>query len=513
MEPNMHPQFARQLKAVLRSKASQIGKTLRSTSHRFYQEEQGAVAVIFALSLLPLIVLAGAAVDYSRSSSDRQQLQDAIDAAALAAVNRIPLQNDDEVKALVRSYVQANVPNGTTVNVNLIEIERNPNKIKVWANGTTETTFMKLAQIDSMDYKAKSQAVSSDKAIEVAMVLDNSGSMGGSRLTALKKASKALVDILEENQQNSEDLRIALVPFNHLVRLDKSYKDASWLDQDSKSSLHRNYQSPYSHRRLPKNSNRLELFETLKNTEWEGCVEARKHPYDIKDTAPQSTLGDSYFLPYFFPDEKDSWSRSYVKDKLSGSNKKNPIKDRYGKYYKKSPSYYSPNYGCYIQKITPLTKNMDTVRADINKMSAGGWTNIHMGTIWGLRALSSQPPLSQGAPSSDKETIKFLIVMSDGANTYSGYSAYGYSYDGRISGSSSTTNEMNKRTLESCQAAKDANVRVYTVAYGNLGSSTTTMLRNCATMPDYAFTPKNTSQMIADFKKIAAALNNVRLTE
>ncbi|SNZ18945.1 TadE/TadG family type IV pilus assembly protein [Cohaesibacter gelatinilyticus] len=509
----MHSQLARQLKAVLKSKISQMGHTVRSTSHRFYQEEQGAVAIIFALSLLPLIVLAGAAVDYSRTSSDRQQLQDAIDAAVLAAVNRIPLQNDDEIRTLVRSYVQANVPGGTNVNVNLIEIERNPNKIKVWANGSTKTTFMKLAQINSMDYKAKSQAVSSDKAIEVAMVLDNSGSMGGSRIRALKQAATSLVNILEENQQNSEDLRIALVPFNHLVRVDKGKKDASWLDQDSKSSLHTNNQSRNRHLRLPRNSNRLELFETLRNTEWEGCMEARKHPYDVNDTAPDSRFGDSYYLPFFFPDDRDGRSRSYISDRLSGSARSNPIKDRYGKYYRKTPSRYNPNYGCYIQKITPLTKNMNTVRADINRMNAGGWTNIHMGTIWGLRALSPQSPLTEGAPYSDKETIKFLIVMSDGANTYSGYSAYGYSNDGRISGSGSTTNEMNKRTLESCQTAKTAGVQVYTVAYGNLGSSTTKLLRDCATLPEYAFTPKNTAQMIADFKKIAAALNNVRITE
>ncbi|MCV6577082.1 MAG: pilus assembly protein TadG-related protein, partial [Cohaesibacter sp.] len=194
-----------------------------SVSH-FHRNDDGAVAIIFALSIMPLIMLGGAAIDYARASNQQQQVQDAVDAAVLAAVNRIPLQNDNEVKTLIRSYVAANVPNGTAANVNLIAIDRKNNKIRAWAHGSTDTYFMKLARVDSMDFKVKSEAVSSDKAIEVAMVLDNSGSMRGSRISGLKTAAKSLVNILEENQQSSEDLRIALVPFNHLVRVDKSNK-------------------------------------------------------------------------------------------------------------------------------------------------------------------------------------------------------------------------------------------------------------------------------------------------
>lgn len=502
----MHSQLARQLKAVLKSKISQMGRTVRSTSHRFYQEEQGAVAIIFALSLLPLIVLAGAAIDYSRTSSDRQQLQDAIDAAALAAVNRIPFETDDEViKNLVRSYVAANIPGGTNVNVNLIEIERNPNKIKVWANGSTEMTFMKLAQINSMDFKAKSQAVSSDKSIEVVMVLDNSGSMRGRRLTDLKIAAKGLVKALKDNQQSEEDLMIGLVPFNHLVRLDKSYRNASWFDHSAKSSIHRN--------NLPKKSNRFELFDTLKNTEWEGCVEARKHPYDIKDTTANIKFNDSYFIPYFNP---DNYYNNYVSDKLPKSARKNPNKDRYGKYHKRKPrNGRSPNQDCYIQPITPMTKNLSRVNIAIDEMTANGWTNIHMGTIWGVRALSNAEPLTQGKPYDDKENLKFLIIMSDGANTSNTYSAYGFRSEGRISGSSNTRREMDKRTSEACQAAKaNKQIIVYTIAHGNPGGTTKEMLQGCASDPQtHYFESDNGGEMIEVFKKIAAALNNVRITE
>jgi len=47
-------------------------------------DESGAVAVIFALLLLPLLLTIGAAIDYSRGQQFRSALQGAVDSAALA---------------------------------------------------------------------------------------------------------------------------------------------------------------------------------------------------------------------------------------------------------------------------------------------------------------------------------------------------------------------------------------------------------------------------------------------
>jgi Flp pilus assembly protein TadG len=50
----------------------------------FRREERGQVAVVLSLAILPMLGLVGAAVDYSRASSVRAQLQGAMDAAVLA---------------------------------------------------------------------------------------------------------------------------------------------------------------------------------------------------------------------------------------------------------------------------------------------------------------------------------------------------------------------------------------------------------------------------------------------
>lgn len=491
----------------------------------FGRDEDGAIAIIFAIVLIPLLALVGAAIDYSRTVIDRSQTQDALDAAVLAAVKQVPYLTDGELRNMVESFVNANIPSSTKVNIDLVEISRNPNTIKVWASGSTEMTMMKLVKVNELDFKAKSKAEAGNQSIEVVMVLDNSGSMGSSMGT-LKAASKDLVNTLEAHKKSFKSLKIGVVPFNHLVRADTGRENAKWLDQNAVASLHR--------KNLPPNSNRFELFKTLRNPYnnkpevWGGCMEARKHPYDVKDTAPTSGQRDSYFLPYFYPDTREYYnstkywsSKKYLNDYLPSYVRRGKPDwttwNRYGEYRgQKFRKGRGPNYYCYIPRMQPLTDNLTTVRNKLNGMNARGYTNIHMGTIWGLRLLSPQEPYTQGASYSDVENRKFLIVMTDGANTYSShYQAYGWSSDGRISGSGSIQREMNKRTSESCTEAKNNKVEVFTIAYNNPGWTTEQMMRQCASNggDGHYFKAQNRSQLMKAFEEIAKAISKVRLTE
>ena len=59
----------------------------RLQSASLYRNESGAVAVLFALALIPLMLLAGAGLDMSRTYNQKQELQNAVDAAALAGAS------------------------------------------------------------------------------------------------------------------------------------------------------------------------------------------------------------------------------------------------------------------------------------------------------------------------------------------------------------------------------------------------------------------------------------------
>lgn len=63
-----------------------MGKT---SQHRFFKDERGAVAATYALALIPLITIAGLAFDYTRVAGMETELQNAADQAALAGATQL----------------------------------------------------------------------------------------------------------------------------------------------------------------------------------------------------------------------------------------------------------------------------------------------------------------------------------------------------------------------------------------------------------------------------------------
>jgi Flp pilus assembly protein TadG len=53
---------------------------------RFRRDQRGNIAVLFALSLIPVLSCIGCAIDYSRATQLRSKLQAAIDAASVGSV-------------------------------------------------------------------------------------------------------------------------------------------------------------------------------------------------------------------------------------------------------------------------------------------------------------------------------------------------------------------------------------------------------------------------------------------
>jgi uncharacterized membrane protein len=65
----------------------------RAMVNRFAEDKRGAIAITFALALLPLVGAVGAAVDYSRLSLAHTTKQSVADAAALAGAQAMLAKN------------------------------------------------------------------------------------------------------------------------------------------------------------------------------------------------------------------------------------------------------------------------------------------------------------------------------------------------------------------------------------------------------------------------------------
>jgi Flp pilus assembly protein TadG len=87
-------------------------------SHLFQgvvRDEQGSVVTLFALALLPVVGAAAVALDYSKATRDRAELQRSVDAAALGAVGPDDLDDGKRI-ILAKSIFAANDHLGAQVN-------------------------------------------------------------------------------------------------------------------------------------------------------------------------------------------------------------------------------------------------------------------------------------------------------------------------------------------------------------------------------------------------------------
>jgi hypothetical protein len=123
---------------------------------RFACNERGTVAVIFALALIPVLGMTGLGLDYAVALRADSKLQDAADAAALAAViTRVPTTTL-RLQAAQAAF-SANAPTG----VNAVAIPSNVTSrtATVTATGAVATSVMQTLKIKTAAIGASATAV------------------------------------------------------------------------------------------------------------------------------------------------------------------------------------------------------------------------------------------------------------------------------------------------------------------------------------------------------------------
>jgi Flp pilus assembly protein TadG len=305
----------------------------------FARDAGGNVALLFALSLVPLLIGVGVAVDYGRALIVHERMQEAADAAGLAIGSWVGLSPDD-MKTKAQQYFDANYPASTLGTVGALSVSVDGSDIKVNVSGQVPTTFMQLANITTVDVGASATIAVGMGTVEVALALDNSGSMSGSKISSLKTAAADLVDTLFASAQNSskpDPIKIAVVPFAASVNVGKQYKAANWMDTDGAGKYNAYETECYANGGTLNSSgvcsvslnaptvatNNFALFASLQDedgdpVEWAGCVEARPAPNDTNDDAPGGAT--TLFVPMFAPDEPDNWTCSTSDCDYAGSS-------------------------------------------------------------------------------------------------------------------------------------------------------------------------------------------------
>ncbi|MGB3391711.1 MAG: pilus assembly protein, partial [Pseudaminobacter sp.] len=414
--------------------------------------------MMFAISFPAVLTAVGLALDVANLVAAKSNLQNALDSAVLAA-SRLQDASSSRQDAF-DGFFAANIAGDHYLENAEAEFEVDPgiNSIRTKATAHADVS-LNFAFIfgQSARVTATASAYESTARLEVALVLDNTGSMGSANMQALRDAAKDLIATLEEEKAKNADreIRAALVPFVTAVNINGVGFKEEWIDKrtiihpDDKSLNGVNFDYEGGMR-----VGHWELFDRLKknvnvNIKWKGCVEARPAVYkadgspkvgespNLDDTPPDPSKPETMFVPYFAPDEPGKnqtalndgtkLNNSYLNDPYADKDKDKesvlgPMQKKLAKYSQSGIGHTisdtasrttGPNYAC-PTPIVPLTADLPALKSEIDKMIywEGSGTNVAEGVAWGMRVLSPDEPYTQGHPFDAKETTKVVVVFT-----------------------------------------------------------------------------------------------------
>ncbi len=459
---------------------------------RFRRNQTGAIAPLFALMIPPILLAMMLAIDAANLMRVRGNVQSSLDAAGLAVGKRFTVVSEEnQIREFGKKIFEANLraiePERTKFTLDFPKGRDSDQQIVVNASFRYISFFGRAAKTvtnDRVDWDkytfSMSATVRLKNTLEVALVLDNSGSMaergsgsGLKRIDLLKQASAQLVDKLADQAKLITHLenpvQFSLVPFAASVNIGPENQTQLWMDQTGVSPVHyENFTMPTANNpiNVGRNKNivyrdnvyfkegsgwgsenghhftRFSLYNDMQTTRgraytsWKGCVEARPGEYGINADRPKIDDPDTMYVPMFAPDEYDS-SRSlnhWWSDNGGRYDSYQTMQRDLKKYYiaqnTSGEGTTGPNYSCTTTPITTLTdvttdNGLRTVKNAIAKMQPDGGTNVPEGMVWGWRTLIQNSPFTGGRATSERGNDKVVIVLTDGANTYYRYNSLG----------------------------------------------------------------------------------------
>ena len=450
-----------------------VFESLRRRVRTFRHAKAGNVILTFALATVPLVGLVGAAVDYSRGNSAKAAMQQAIDATGLIlskdASTMLQTTLNDKAQAVFTTLI--NRPE--IANIVVTPVLTNPTEgtflLDVSATGMVDTTFTKILGKEHLDLSVNTQIRWGMKKLELALGLDNTGSMGSSnKMTELKKAllnikgqngatADGLLQTLKNAAKQAGDVRISVIPFDTTVKIGTSYKNETWIDwTEAFGTCNKTLSSPKTKTRCLAISGGAWTKDNNKNN-WNGCVIDRNQNNDAADTLPDSNMATQ------FPATKECTGSGGLAQAL-------PLTDIWGSGYQ-------------------------TLVDKVNSMQPNGNTNVTIGLAWAWHSLTSSLPWTEALdPKPDLD--KAIILLTDGDNTQNRWST--------------TSSTIDTRTTLACNNVRVANIKVYTI---RVIDGNATLLRSCATKTSMYFEVAQASQLSPVFAAIAQDLANLRIAK
>lgn len=364
----------------------------RNLLRAFRKDESGAGYIMLGLSIVPLFGMVALGTDYVIADQQRTEMQTAVETVALHVAKRVALNPNLTEEAVVQEGKDI-VAAMTDLDIQYDRFTADPatGKVKIDAYVVQKTHFMHFFGHDNLIARHRAQAAFGRQNVEVAIAIDNSGSMGSTvggktKIQAAKDAAKTLISAASSAMEDlsNSDLKFSLVPWHTTVKLpadeveddDQPNGYKSWIDWAGKSTAHFAYLPPYKEIAGSQNDTlyypvdgstsfgawhpsklkdvlpleddgkgidldtmkaqadikivtRKDVFDSFSNVEWGRCFEHRAGTYRYSFAAPNANDGDSLFVPWMAPDDPGSAgsANSYLNDNAGDYSTSSSILD------------------------------------------------------------------------------------------------------------------------------------------------------------------------------------------
>ena len=514
-------------------------ESLSRAAQQFAQDRKGSIAITFALMLTASVALIGGSVDYGRWASAKSKTLNAMDTAVLAGGRILQLagKTDADAVAAASQYYARNKSNSLKLDNTTFKVEGN--QVVATTNSTVDTPFLNVVGIDSLPIKLTSKAElaaggNAGSHIEVAMMLDTTGSMSGSKMTDLKAAAKDLVEIVIWQDQSEYTSRVGLAPFSYYVNVGSQFFNSVAGPDAGKYVIGKTEDVDVEvEREVCEKKTKVVYYQKWNNKKKKWVTKKKKQKYTecsiqtVTETQQQQTTENVNLTDFgdkFTCIKERNTSSRYLDDAPAGNN--------YFDYYGQPKNIDGDgvldedelgdnsevenviNNGSACRPtvtLTPLTSDKTLLKTRIDAMPTTGMTAGHLGTQWAWYLVSpkwkdvwpaaSEPKAysmtgetnSKGKP----KLYKIAVLMTDG------------SYNQKYTGSDSKT-----QAREICKEMKKTGVTVYSVGFKiSQGSSPDETMKQCATSSEHYYNAATGDALKQAFRDIALKIADLRISE
>ncbi|MCO5155253.1 MAG: pilus assembly protein [Aquamicrobium sp.] len=404
-------------------------------ARRFGRDRRGNFGMMMAVLAPVLLLGAGFGINVAQMSNARSNLLAALDSAVTSTARDLTtgVIKEQDARASLEAFLFANGVRGFSrldrLTLDSVVLDKHRKTVEAQASVVVDIAFPLFGAAAVQTITTESAARYSDRRIEVAMMLDVTGSMAKKgktdKIGDLKDAAKSAVEALLEGNRHSPDrVRVALVPYAEAVNVGKELAGTVVFQEAGNGPV------------PPPNWARPSKLK-------DHCATERKlqdGKADFSDAGPDE-------LREHFTKGKNGKTTAYQYKALVNRD------ERLG--------------SCPSASLLPLTSDKSKLDTAIDGFKASGYTAGGIAAQWGYYMLSpkwrstvSGAGLGAGPADVDPEKIaKIAILMTDGEfNT-----AFPEVTDEKDTNKQTTRSPNNARSV--CAAMKKDGIEIFTIGF------------------------------------------------